>query len=133
MLGTFGFLILINEGRFPPFCWRLTAYVAFTAFLMLGCGDGQGNPRVLNPQKSSLEPAMLEQLSHRLWEWPQRRDDFERSVGWPSMDEEHVPFSMNLDDSLKALILGFFAKKTLQKQGEVLGLDKGPHYATLHV
>eukprot|EP00963_Diacronema_lutheri_P005286 scaffold410_cov446-Pavlova_lutheri.AAC.1 len=133
IIRTFAFLILINEGRLPPFCWRLTAYVAFTAFLMLGCGDGQGNPRVLNPQKSSLEPAMLEQLGHRLWEWPQRRDEFERSVRWPLMDEEHVPLSMTLDDSLEALILGFFAKKTPEKQGEVFGLDKGLDYATLHV
>ena len=36
LVRTFAFLIFMNEGKMPPFCWRLMACMAYTAILMIG-------------------------------------------------------------------------------------------------
>lgn len=133
MVRTLAFLILVNERRLPPFCWRLTACIAFAAVLILGCGDTEGKPLLLDPPKDSLVPAVLEQQAKENLDEPERLKDYERMVRWPMIDEECEPLGMTLNDSLKTLILDFFARRNPEKKSEEFEFDRGLDYALLHI
>lgn len=133
LVRTFALLIFINEGKMPPFCWRLMACMAYTALLMIGDMNASETVKLERGASRHLQ-SKAEELCR----------GFKTVTAIPSeiVDDQIYgklrnagPSSLTsiLNHALQDLVLEFFGRSSKEKQKDMFQLHNEFPYEALHV